>query len=583
MLLTAIAYGPALKAGFMYDDRFFIQENDKIREWKYLPEYFSESGSSIASIKWDGIWRPLRSVSYLADYKIWRLNPFGFHLTSLLWHLLNIVLLYILLGKMFKGQRLRTAACLIFALHPVQTEAVTWISSRGDLMYTAFGLASMIFYRIFKGTGKIWAAALSLLGLVLSLLSKEAAVVVPVLIVLYDWIFEHGGEVGKTLAGWKSYLPYALLTVVYLVVRRMALGRVSQCPYWGDSFWTTAFTMLGAAVEYVRLLFLPLWLKVDYVYELSTSLWDWRVLGALAVLLVISLLAWRDRRKGKFLALGWLWLVAGLLPVSNLLPLTAIMAERFLYLPLAGFAVWAGHLADRISSRRLVYTTLALVAVPMILLTFKRNREWREPQIFWQTEAARSPDSYIAHDYLGSLSYQKGDLAGAEREYLKAVELDSTYVNSLYGLALVYLQQQKYDQAINYAKRNLGLDPSNCNALVVLGNSHGGLGDLASAEKYFRQALEGEARCIEAWNGLGAVYAQRGSWQLAAQAYGQAVRLNPSDLDATMNLALSLERIDPAQAVVQWQRFLKTAGEQGAPVNRAFIEKRITELGKYVP
>ncbi|MDP2807025.1 MAG: tetratricopeptide repeat protein, partial [bacterium] len=386
------------------------------------------------------------------------------------------------------------------------------------------------------------------------------------------------------------------------------------CPYWGDSFWTTVFTMIRAALEYVRLLFLPFRLRVDYVYQLSASLLDWRVLGSLAVLSGISLLAWLDIKRQKYLVFGWLWLVIGLMPVSNLLPLTAILAERFLYLPLAGFAVWAGYLWSRLENRKLAAAVLFLALTDMMTLSIKRNLEWRSPMQFWTTEVSRSPNSYIAHDYLGNLYYQKGDLPSAERHFLRAIELDSTYVNSLYGLALVYVQQQKYDQAISYARKNLSLIPANQNAYVTLGISYGGKGDLQSAEQTFKQAVSIDPESKEGWTNLGVIYSQQQMWDKAVEAYSKAVAadpgdpgsynglalalvrqgnenkaiefwqkalaLNPAHLESRMNLAQALEKTDPARAAVQWELFLQAAQKLGQPVNREFIGRRIEALNK---
>lgn len=612
LALTSAVYLPALKAGFMYDDRFFIQENHKIREWRYLPEYFADSAHSMASIFWDGIWRPLRTVSYLADYKIWGLNPFGFHLTSLLWHLLNVAQVILLLDLLFQRPRLSLAAGLIFALHPVQTEAVSWISSRGDLMYVAFGLAMFIFHYRFRTSQRTYLLGLSLLSLVLALLSKETAVVLPILLMLYDWLFKNQGKLKALLAGWKTYLPFLTLLAVYLIARRLALGRVSQCPYWGDSLWTTIFTMFRAALDYVRLLFLPLWLRVDYVYDLSTSLLDWRVLGSLAMLGGISFLAWRDANRSKFLTFGWLWLVIGLLPVSNLLPLTAIMAERFLYLPLAGFAVWAGNHLSRIAKREMFLAVLLALALPMAGLTVRRNIEWQEPEKFWRTEVERSPGSYIARGNLGNIYLQQGDLAAAEREYRRAVELDSTYDNALSGMAIACVRAGRLDEAEHFAGRCLAYNPHASGALLTMGISRAAQGQLDSAEAWFSRAVKANPADEKAWANLGAICRQRGDWERAEAAYQRALLIKPRDhelqaglgaalagqgdigrarkawqksleinpgyLPARMNLALALEEADPAEAIRQWALVLQQALEQGEPINREFIERRIAKL-----
>ncbi|MBI4726465.1 tetratricopeptide repeat protein [candidate division TA06 bacterium] len=614
LALTVIAYWPIFSADFMYDDRFFVQENPGIREWRNLPEYFASHSSSIAAIKWEGIWRPLRTVSYLVDYKIWGLNPLGFHLTNLLWHLLNVVILYLLLSRLFKNENLSLAACLIFALHPIQTEAVTWISSRGDLMFLSCGLTAFILFMSYEESRKHWALGLSCFSFILALLSKETAIVLPALFILYRYIFTGKGNIRETISRWKPDTVYFLIIAVYFVLRRLALGMVSQCPYWGDSFWTNLFTMIRVALDYVRLLFLPLWLRVDYVYDLSTNILDWRIIGSLGILTMITAFAIRDLKNKGFLAFGWFWFVIGLLPVSNIFPITTLLAERFLYLPLIGFAIWAGYLWSSLGNRKLAAAILWLILPAMMALTIKRNMEWRSPLKLWTAETARSQNSFIAHDYLGNLYYQNGNLPSAEREFLRALEIDPTYVNSLYGLALVYVQWQKYDRAIIYARKNLSLDPYHHGAWVALGISYGGKGDLFKSEQAFKQAVSIEPGSREGWANLGIIYAQQMIWKKAVDAYSKAVAVDPGDyslyndlalalsrqgdatraldiwqkvlalspdhLESRMNLAQALEKTDPVRAAVQWELFLETAQKFGQPVNREFVTRRIKALRK---
>jgi Tfp pilus assembly protein PilF len=580
MALTVIAYWPIFSAGFMYDDRFFVQENSNIREWRNIPDYFIHPVQKMASIKWDGIWRPLRTVSYLTDYKIWGSSPLGFHLTNLLWHLLNIFLLSLLLDRLFKNEKLTLAACLIFALHPAQTEAVAWISSRGDLMFLSFGLAAFILFLSYRESRKYRVLGLSCFSFIVALLSKETAIVLPALFFVHQYIFADQRNLKATLSNWKPYAAYLSIIIMYFVFRRLALGMVSQCPYWGDSFWTTGFTMIRVAVDYVRLLFLPLWLRVDYVYGLSSNFLDWKVLGSLGILSALTIAAIRDLKNKGFLVFGWSWFVIGLLPVSNIFPITTLLAERFLYLPLIGFAVWAGYLWSKLADRKLAAAILVLVLPAMMVLSVKRNREWQDPLPFWTIEASRSPDSFIAHDYLGNLYYQKGDLPTAESEFLKAVEIDSTYVNSLYGLALVYVQQQRYDQAIVYAAKDLALDPKNHNAYVTLGIAYAGLGDLEQAERSFKQALSIAPGSKEAWNNLGIVYSRQGSWNQAVEAYSRTVALDPGGLETMMSLALACEKADPVRAITEWRMFLQTAHQNGQQVNHEFVNRRIEALQK---
>jgi len=582
LLATAVAaaYWPAFTAGFMYDDRFFVQENPSIRQWSSVPSYFTAPVVSQASVRWHGIWRPLRSLSFLADYKLWGLNPAAFHGVNVALHLANVFLLYCLVLLLSGNAAAALAAALLFALHPVQTEAVAWVSSRGDLQAALFSLGSLLLFLKASGPRRGWAAGGSLVCLALALLSKESAIVLPALAMLTGWLSRRKGS--EALVGNRILIGgFWILAGSYFLIRRWVLGAAGQCPYWGESFWTTAVTMIRVAGDYVRLLVWPWPLHVDYVYHLSTTLLDWRVIGCAALLAALTALALRDARRTRIFAWAWGWFVIALLPVSNLIPITTLLAERFLYLPLIGLAGWAGLRWGECHRPRLARLLLIAVLPGFAGLTFIRNLEWREPFTFWRAEAARSPGSFIAQGYLGGLHEQAGNADSALFHYTRAASVEPADPIAQAGLSRVNTMLGRHGQARTALDRWLTLSPNDADAWITDGIARSGAGDLAGSEASFRRAAALAPESPNAWRNLGLGLRDQQRHREAADAFTRAAGVG-GDAGAAMQsliqAALSWEQADRIRAASAWRDALRFAAAHRLEVNRGFIETRIRRL-----
>ncbi|HTY08132.1 MAG TPA: tetratricopeptide repeat protein [Candidatus Edwardsbacteria bacterium] len=579
-LAVAAAYWPALRAGFGYDDRFFVQENEGIRQWSSIPSYFVQPATSLASVRWQGIWRPLRSLSFLLDYKLWGPGPAGFHLTNIALHLANALLFYILLLLLFKDAAAALAAALLFALHPAQTEAVAWISSRGDLLFALFALGSLILSHLARGRRTALTLAGSLLCFALALLAKETAIVLPALVMLTDWL-QAGPEFPRTLRQRRTaYILFWSLAVLYFIARRLVLGASGQCPYWGDSFATTALTMVRVAADYVRLAVWPWPLHVDYVYTLSTSP-DWRVAGCALLLAALTALAVRDARRGRRFAWAWAWFMAALLPVSNLIPITTLLAERFLYLPLMGVAAWAALRWSAARPRIIWSLPLAAVLCGCAAVSMLRALEWRDPLAFWRAEVRREPRSFIAQGYLGGLHFEAGRYDSAELYYLRSAALEPRYVVAHAGLARLYAARGDCQAAAAHVAAWLAQDPDAADAHLLQGICAAGSGDRGRAEAAFRRAAALDPNSQRAWYDLGLVLQDQRRFAEAVAAYQRAAAAGDDTditLKAKVNAAVAYETADPMMAAAAWREALRFARQHGLPLNSQYIERRIARL-----
>jgi tetratricopeptide (TPR) repeat protein len=395
--LAFFAYLPALSGGFVYDDERFIEKNPPVTHLTAanVVRYFTDPTSH--SIVGHDIYRPLRTLEFAIDWAISGGRPGFFHLRSMLHHALACVLLYAVLRRLLEADVPALLGTLAFALHPVQTESVAWITSRADVLLLVWFLLALLLYL----RERPLLAALAFLG---ALLSKETAVFFPAAVFLVD-LFRRADL--RPFRRWAWYGVYATMAVAYVVfwVYLVAGARLENVGHlggrwWGGSYPMTLLTMTKGFLHYARVIAFPVHFTVDYHVPASTGLGAGEVV-AIVILGALVAAAVAGGRRSR-LALAWFFLA--LLPVSNLIrPIGIPTAERFLYLPLVGVALWAGPVLARY--RRLAAAVLACLFV----LTFARSRIWRTNDSLWLAaeKVARTPRG---------LDYQSGKELRAAHE-----------------------------------------------------------------------------------------------------------------------------------------------------------------------
>jgi tetratricopeptide (TPR) repeat protein len=372
--LSFAAYLPALSGEFVYDDERFIEKNPAVTQLTAANavRYFTDPTSQ--SIMGHDIYRPLRTLEFAVDWAISGGRPWFFHLRSVLWHALASLLLYAVLRRLLEADLPALFGTLAFALHPVNTEAVAWITSRGDVLLLAWFLLALLLYL----RGRPLLAAFAFVG---ALLSKETAVFFPAAVLMVD-LFRRADR------RWVWYGVYGAMAVVFVavwfyLVAGAELENVRHLKaLWGGSYSMTVLTMAKGFLHYARVIAFPVHFTVDYHVPTSTGLG----LGEVVALVVLAAIVAAAVAAGPRSRLALAWFFLALLPVSNLIrPIGIPTAERFLYLPLVGVALWAGPVLGRY--RRLT----VLVLVCLFVLTFQRSRIWRTEDALWHAAERVAP------------------------------------------------------------------------------------------------------------------------------------------------------------------------------------------------
>ncbi|MBN2431895.1 MAG: hypothetical protein JXQ27_10480, partial [Acidobacteria bacterium] len=339
-------YLPCLDYDFVFDDHMLVAENTIIRS---LPLALESMLSPIS-------YRPVRTLTYAVDYAVGGGQPLFFHLSNLLYHVMVIGALWLVLRAMGLRLGVIIVALTLFALHPVHIDAAVYISGRRDLLAAFFSLLSFWCYLQYRRTGRKWLWVPVIVLFLLAFFSKEAGIVVPILIFLYDYLDElrHHREksaAASLWAGWRAIwhrgrviygvmFGVGLLLAAYFSFGRTITGKIG---WWGGDIVTNFLTVAKIYWYYLFLMVAPVTLRADYSYDSFPIAFHWGdILGwvALAGVLVLLGLLVIQAVRGRFTLAFWgLWFFATLLPMSHIVPHHELMAEHYLYLPSVGFCV----------------------------------------------------------------------------------------------------------------------------------------------------------------------------------------------------------------------------------------------------
>ena len=619
LAVVLLSYSNTLHHGFVSDDFPQILNNPDLRSLGNIPRLFTQ-GVWHSEDCGGGLYRPVAFLSWLIEYSVAGPHPFLFHLDNVILHLLCCVMVFLVLSNI-TSRTVSLLSALLFAAHPVHTEAVAWVACRMELLFTFFILVSfLIFIKIRED--RIWTAA-SCASFAAALLSKETAIVLPLLLLVYGLVFE-GVHKDRRIAFkfLRDLSPYLLTAAVYLIIRLYVVGLTGSTSqiysnYEDFSAYRMFLIMCRAFYEYIRLGFLPFGLSAEYVFMPPVSMLDVRLLLP-ASLLAISIFAYFRGKLGKVAFFGISLFFIGLLPVSNIIPSGIIMADRAMYLPSLGHCILIGLAVQSAGThlswnRRWLAVPVVSILAVSITCTVLRNGFWKDqahvdkaaisfmknrislfpgnPISYTQlagiymetgeygaapdkslTEALRlQPDNDQAHAMLAECRFKSGDLAGAlpEVDAALALKRDAGYYN-LDGNILKGLKRP--EEAAEMFQKAAALAPRSAASMVNLGNLLLERGDDNSAMEAFEKALSIDQANADALLGEGIILDSKRDFDGAVLKLKKAVRCSPENPDMHYFLGVAYQdagRPDLAQAELKDALRLRPAFSQAA----ALLEK----------
>jgi len=429
LLAAAFAYANAVLNGFVLDDYHIILENpDVLGDLNFFAVTDRMSGT---------YYRPISVFTFWLDHRIFGFWAGGFHLTSVLYHGAVTLLAVQLCRRLFSDQ-VALFAGLIFAVHPVHTEAVTAIANRTEILATGFCLLALLVHLRPGKDGALRIAGENAL-LLLGLLSKESALTLPLMIFAVDWL-KPGGRLRVT--GPLRVVPAIAL---YFWIKTAAIGiagfEAEHGYFYGATLGERIFSVMAVMWRYVGVLLWPTNLSASYEQAFLSAPSLSAVLGAASVVAVaVAILS--TQRSGTPVALGLALMAAAMAPYLHLQSMMIVMADRFMYLPSVGFCMVAGYGLERLLSRlprRALRIAVPLVLVATLsLLTAARNLDWRDPVSLWTATVERSPTSAFAHGNLGLSAFHTGDVDLAIGALQRALELAPGHIAYTDALAAIF-------------------------------------------------------------------------------------------------------------------------------------------------
>lgn len=491
---------------FVYwDDIGYVVNNEAIRGITLDHIKAAFSGSFI------GNYAPIHIFSYMIDYELWGMSPAGFIFTNLSLHFFNGILLYHICLKLDLQRLGAGLAAFIFLMHPIQVESVVWISQRKNVLSMFFFLISLRSYISFQIARKnaFWIYAISILAYSLSLLTKVAAVVLMLTLLLYDHIYIEDRSLRNKL---RVYLPYFSISVILSCVAILT-QRLTQegatVSYYAGSGYKTFLTMITVFPQYLLNIFWPRYLSIIYGPPVKEGI-DSDVIISAVLLVLLGIECFLIYRRKSPLLFWYVLFFISFIPVLQLVPLPTIMQDRYCYFPLIGLCGFVGILADNYlflkpytAARNLCisFTFLPILLLPV--LTQKQAEIWKDPVTLFSETAKSGVGSRYGYysnfvEYnLVETCYKKaetlitaGKLQEALKYYLKALEVDPLHFESLLRTAFILLSEGKYNAAYQYNSRLIDKFPGRFEGFYSIGQYYLVTGNKGKAGEAFKHALE---------------------------------------------------------------------------------------------
>jgi len=601
-LITLLLYLPSLRHDFLsYDDQQYVTENAQVK-----------AGLTWEGFAWSfgyhaGNWHPLAWLSHMLDCQLYSLNPAGHHLTNVLLHVANTVLLFLVLARMTGSIWRSASVAALFGWHPLHVESVAWVAERKDLLCACFWILTTGVYvryaqarRMHDPKSTSW-YGMTVILFGFALMSKPMAVTLPFTLLLLDcWPLERletdpgGSRLRPFCSVLSEKIPLFVLSGITCVLTMSAqeLAIVSTA---GLSIPQRISHALGAYAHYAAATAFPHRLAVYYPYE--AVLPAGQIILAGAFVLAITCASLGLLRRHSFIGIGWFWFVGTLVPVIGFVQVgDQAWADRYTYLPSIGlFVIVVWGAVEGVRQRQLLTGIAALTGLALLISTTLQLRHWQNTRTLFTHTAQVIPNNYMAITMLGSLLARENKLDEAIVDYRTALRLQPGFPEAHFFLGNALDQQGKLDEAIAEYRQALWFKPIMETTHILLGVAlgkkqqpdeavahflaaikinpesaiaHNNLarirhtqGLLDEAIDHYSRALKLDPQLAQAHNNLGILLLQRGRLAEGTAALREGLRLNSTNTESQLNLALALNQ----QA--QWA---EAAGLFAKIVNPAF-------------
>lgn len=553
-----------------FDDRQYVTQN-----------YYVQAGLTLKSIRWSltaiqaSNWHPLTWLSHMLDCQIYGLNPGHHHMTNVLFHMLNSLLLFFIF-KRISGSLWKSAfVAALFALHPLHVESVAWVAERKDVLSTFFWMLTLWFYADYIESSRFDKYLLVILFYILGLMAKPMLVTVPFVLLLLDYWplkrfqlkssdhaktakqkFFHFGLIREKIP--LFLLSSASCVITFLVQKSGgAVNSLTVVP-----FHVRIANALLSYISYIGKMFWPHNLAVLYPFQMSIALW--KSIGAGLLLILISLLVFRMLKSKPYLAVGWFWYLGTLVPVIGIVQVgSQALADRYTYVPLIGiFIMITWGISDWISKKHYgkIGLFIASASILSILMITSRMqvKYWSNSVTLFEHAIHVTGDNSIAQLNLGEALAEEGNIEKAVGHYKTALKLKPNLTAANLNIGVYFRKEGKLDEAVKHFSKALNGNSHSAAALNEIGDTLGKKGDISGAAKYYLEAIRINPGYAKAYNNLGVIMAGRNKVEAAIVFLSKAIQISPGYAGAHFNLGkIFSKRNDPEKAISQYEKALQ--------------------------
>lgn len=561
-VLSIIPYYQVINHGFVnFDDYEYVVENPHVNR-----------GLSIEGIKWAFTavhscnWHPMTWLSHMLDCELYGLNPSGHHLTNLIFHVINALLLFLLLlfitGSVWKS----AFVAALFAIHPLHVESVAWISERKDVLSTFFGILALWAYVYYAIRPNIKRYLAIIFFFVLGLMSKPMLITFPFVLILLDyWPLQRiqskypASDIDITGTKIRIFRKLPIPAIIaekiplFLLCVGSAIITIFAQTHWGVLKTLEAFPLktrfINAILSYINYIKKTLWparLGALYPYPGSFSILE--ALGASLLILCILLLTVKQRKRHPYFLFGILWYLGTLIPVIGFIQVgLQSMADRYTYIPLIGiFIIIAWGVPQLLKGLRYsveIYIALmSFILISLTTLTYIQAGYWRDSIILMQHTLEVTRENYLAYNGLGTALIRQGNLQEGLSNLYKAVEIKPDYAIAHENIGITLARAGRIDEAIYHYNEALKKAPHSPVAHNSLGIALLKQGDMNEAINHFQEAIRLNPYNARAYNNLGIALMGKDRVQDAIETYRNALEISPGYAFAHNNMGIALEK-----------------------------------------
>ena len=561
ILSTLIIYFQVSTFDFVhYDTAKYVYENKLVKaglttegvKWAFTTFFFSN-------------WHPVTWLSHMLDVELYGLHPGGHHLTNVLFHLVNTLLLFGVLRRMTGRLWQPGFVAALFALHPMHVESVAWVAERKDLLSTLFGLLALWFYTRYAQKPSVSKYIPVLLFFSLGLMAKPMMVTLPFLLLLLDyWPLRRlhlktarniDRSVNQRSAAWRlvfEKLPLFILSAAACVVTVLAqqewgsIVSIDNC-----SLGIRIANALISYTKYIGKLIWPVNMAIIYPHILTVPAWQsWT---AFCLLFGLTLIAGKSYKSRPWIAVGWFWYLGTLIPVIGLVQVGAqSLADRYTYVPAIGlFIIIAWGLFEflaRWSYQKLKFAAIAVaISGVLMVVAWKQIGYWKNGITLFQHAIEVTENNYIAHRNLWHALLLNGKFEEAAEHLKITLKLNPRSPTTYMAMGLVLAHQDKPEEALQAYAKALAEKPDYAIVYNLAGETHYRLGNNEQAISNYQQAIRIKSDYAEAYFNLGNALFRLGENDKALDNYQQALALNPNNAEAYNSLGNFWYHMENAQ------------------------------------